>query len=413
MTRLKCSVIEYGYEPMKSADGIHEAFEGDVQYPFADVGAPELMHISSITQENRRSFTYTCPYCNKGLRPRLGIKKAHCFAHKPGESCNLDRYIHATAERLLKEKWERDEPFEITMNVRTVCKEIGNCLFHEGYTRGCVTEEMRTFNLKEQYTDCLVEKKYGDFVPDLCLIDKTGKHEPIFIEIWSKHKNSDKKAQSDYKIIEIRLKSTEDLEELPKHPITEAETVTFSHFKTLKKTPTKDDGPHLLRFTLYVKTLKCFVDDKDVFCGNYKSKHHHKSIFEIVGKEEDFQFALQFRNYCQAVALERGYDIRSCYLCKQYGKDYRNKEAADDWNDIKEGAVGCRRELETMGIIKCKPDDALTCAHYQIKDNQLKRLRESYPNITCYVWCKNPDGTIAEEMQKRKTYWDYHHNDEY
>ena len=44
-------------------------------------------------------------------------------------------------------------------------------------------------------------------------------------------------AQSDHMIIEIRLKTTEELEELPKHPITESETVTFSHFKVLKKTP--------------------------------------------------------------------------------------------------------------------------------------------------------------------------------
>ena len=88
---------------MQAVDGIHEFFEGDVQYPFADVGEPNLVHISGITQENRRSYTYTCPYCKKALRPRLGSKKAHCYAHKPGESCELDRYIHTTAERLLKE----------------------------------------------------------------------------------------------------------------------------------------------------------------------------------------------------------------------------------------------------------------------------------------------------------------------
>lgn len=107
---------------MGTNDGIHEVFEGDVQYPYADVGAPELLHISQVNQNNRKDFKFTCPYCKNTLHPRLsrGGKRSH-FAHNPGECCDQDRYIHSTAERLLKEKWDRDEPFEITMEVWSFC----------------------------------------------------------------------------------------------------------------------------------------------------------------------------------------------------------------------------------------------------------------------------------------------------
>ena len=91
------------YKLMNTIDGIHTLYEGDVQYPYADVGASDLLHISSVTQENRRDFNYTCPCCQKRLRPRLGNKNRHCFFHDKGSRCSMDKYIHDTAERLLKE----------------------------------------------------------------------------------------------------------------------------------------------------------------------------------------------------------------------------------------------------------------------------------------------------------------------
>ena len=54
---------------MQTNDGIHEVFEGDVQYPYADVGAPEMLHISKVTPETRlRRIT-------RSLLPLLGIEE--------------------------------------------------------------------------------------------------------------------------------------------------------------------------------------------------------------------------------------------------------------------------------------------------------------------------------------------------
>ncbi len=395
---------------MSTIDGVHESFEGDVQYPFADVGAKELMHISFITEDNRKSFTYTCPYCKKQLRPRLGTKKTHHFAHNPGENCDKDRYIHTTAEKLIKEKWDRDEPFEIIMNIRKECERIDNCIFYTEYGC-CKSVERKTFNLKEHYTQCILEKKYGEFIPDLCLIDDTGKHEPIFIEIWSKHKNSEKKANSNHMIIEIRLKTIQELEELPKQPITESSTITFSHFKTLKKSPTKEDSPGLMRYILYADTFKSYIDEQSVFCNNFsRQSHKSKSIFEVVGSREEISSGV-FRKVCNAIAIDRGYDIRSCYLCQLYGQDERYKRYDDNFYINLNSTVGCQRELDVRGLIECKPEDALTCKEFKLKDS-LSRLKARYTNISRYIWYKNADGSEKEEFQKRKDYSDYHEFDE-
>ena len=389
---------------MGTNDGIHEVFEGDVQYPYADVGASELLHISKVNQDNRKDFKYTCPYCKNTLRPRLsrGSRRSH-FAHNPGECCDQDRYIHSTAERLLKEKWDRNEPFEITFGVRTICNRHATCFYSQAYKHQCFFQKPETFDLKKHYSTCLVEKKYGEFIPDLCLIDESGKHEPIFIEIWSTHKNSEKKAESDYQIIEIRLRTVADLEELPKRPITESETVKFSHFKTRKREPNATDGLELMKYTLYADSLKSYVDTKSVSCSNYNTKHHGKAVLEIVGAKNDFYTVNHFRKYCNAIAVEKGNDIRSCYLCRQYG-DVKSTSVWDaELCRFTEPERGCRRDIKGQGIIQCKPDDAKTCDHFVRRDYTLKRIMETYADMPLYIWERRPDGTEAEEYRQGKT----------
>jgi len=384
-----------------SYDGIHEVFEGDVQYPYADIGGKELLHISEVNEDNRRTYNYVCPYCKKPLRPRLGLYRAHCFAHKKGERCDPDRYIHRTAIDLLEQKWNRDEPFEIKMTVRFECEEYGNCFFHYDSERSCVREEVKTYDLKKHYSRCLVEKKVGEFIPDLCLIDDTGKHEPIFIEIWSKHKNSEKKAESEYMIIEIRLKTTAELEELPKHPITESETVTFSHFKTSKGNLAEKSGLSLMRYTLYGGSLKSYVDEQTVNCKNFRNNHHPKAIFEIDCIKEEVYSSMGLLYYGNALAIDKGYDIRLCYLCQEYGPDRRRwRSYYDDSN----APMGCCREIDTRGFIECKQNDAKTCPFFKLDSFQVKRNVESIENFKRYIWYKNPDGSSSEEYQQRKSY---------
>lgn len=215
---------------MLAKDGIHEVYEGDVQYPCADIGAPELLHISAVTQENRKHFNYKCPGCGLELRPRLG-RIAHCFAHRPGHRCDPDRYIHETAKTLIKERWERDEPSEVSYKVSRKCKALRECVIDKTRHASCACSEMLKVDLKTMYNRCSVEKKEGGFIPDICLYDDNGINDPLFIEIWSKHENSVDKRSSGYRIIELRFFSVEELEGIPKLPIVESDTITFTGFE--------------------------------------------------------------------------------------------------------------------------------------------------------------------------------------
>lgn len=374
------------------SDGIHEVFNGDVQYPFADIGETKLLHISSVTPENRKSHTYTCPYCKKELRPRLGTKRKHCFAHKPNESCELDRYIHSTAERLLKEKWDSDLPFEIRMTVHSQCENRMNCFFQQST---CTAKKIETFDLKEWYSQCLVEKKVGEFIPDLCLIDETGKHDPIFIEIWSKHQNSTKKQTSDYKIIEIRLRTIQELEELPKRPITESDNVTFSHFKTVVRKPKEFPIVKLMKYRLYGRTLLSHVFSEKQNCLNYKDRHP-SSVLEIVSYWDAY-YPSYFQRSCTAVAIKKGFNARICFDCKHYGDDYRTRNSDVDWRYEPEKPQGCRRSLEELGLLACIPNDAKTCDHFQLRETIKQNVQFLFSNMRLYIWTKNSDGSESED----------------
>lgn len=362
-----------------------------------------MLHIGKVSQENRHTFKYVCPYCHNDLRPFLSrgkrnSKRSH-FSHKNGERCDQDGYIHTTAKRLLKEKWDSEEPFEITMSVKTECNRIASCLFCQATGYRCTFGKKETYNLKEYYTQCLVEKKFGDFIPDLCLIDENEKHDPIFIEIWSKHKNSDKKANSIHKIIEIRLKTIPELEELPLHPITESETVSFSHFKVLTKNPEASDGPRLMKYILYGDTLRSYVDREKTTCSNYNIRHQRKAVLEIVGMCDDIYTLTDFRWLCSALAIDKGYQIRSCYLCRKYGEDRSALEWDNELGRFKDPVLGCRRDLKQQGILPCKPDDAKACEQFILKDYPLKRIMSVYSRATLYIWERKPDGTTVEEIR--------------
>ena len=88
---------------MVAPDGVHTVFENDVLYSYADIGEHQLMHISCVNEDNRRSHFYKCPYCHLELRPRLGANKQHCFAHNEECGPSLVRYILSSN---LEAKWE-------------------------------------------------------------------------------------------------------------------------------------------------------------------------------------------------------------------------------------------------------------------------------------------------------------------
>lgn len=366
---------------MNTFDNVHSYYENEVQYPYAEIENKKILHISKVTPENRNNFEYTCPCCHKRLRPRLGKKNRSCFFHVKGSQCSMDKYIHNTAERLLQEKWLSNEPFEITMNVKKTCSSFNTCRFaKKDEEQICYNTEKQTFDLKKYFDKCILEQKIDKFIPDLQLIDTSGKHEPIFIEIWSKHHNSEEKMNSKFKIIEIRIKSIEDLEKLPKNAIIESDTTSFLHFEDIKSSPENFVGVDLYKYTLSHKLTSYCTKPKEFKCYNSTNHEEEKAILEIIGEVNDFKNRYQFWDYCDIFAREKNFDVKSCKLCELYRWDETTYNARQK----------CWRNGENSSPINCQFNEAKTCHKFTYKDS-LKTTLIHFNKKKLDIWTSNKE----------------------
>ena len=285
------------------------------------------------------------------------------------------------------------------MSVRKECSKYEDCKFS---TVSCFSSEFKTFNLKDYFNECLIEHRYGEFIPDLLLLPKDRTKDPIFIEIWNKHKNSEKKANSEYKIIEIKIQTLQELEELPKHPITESGTITFNHFNTTHIKP-EDMKSHveLIRYTLYEKgTSYCGYSTKDK-CYSYKKPFQKTAILSMVGRKLDFAYDTYFedakvamRSFASHRIRLKGYEPKSCYDCC-YRTVHGHNEAT---------IITCKKNLSPIGEeMECTQDDALECKNFRINNYHKNEVLDRHRLDHIDIWEREPRTTEEDKLYICKT----------
>ena len=213
-----------------------------IQYPYAFDEDNNLVYIEDIDKDHRHDHTYHCPDCGHPMLPRLGEKNAKHFYHSDNHSCNKESYIHSVAKRILANRFnDRTQPFKIKLWNSFFCKEQDSCKwFDQQFCEYCRMDE---YNLHEKYDLPAREEvwlKNGPqevFRPDVVLESSSSKHKPIYLEVYHKHKCSDKKLQSGNHIIEIRVKDFTELVSLQTLALEQSERVNFQNFKDIKMGP--------------------------------------------------------------------------------------------------------------------------------------------------------------------------------
>ena len=96
----------------------------EIKYQYAYDESKNLVSIKDITKENRNQHQYICIGCGNPLLPRaIGSKyrRPH-FYHKELVDCSGETYLHKLAKKLIKEKFENSEKFEISYPVTRTCQ---------------------------------------------------------------------------------------------------------------------------------------------------------------------------------------------------------------------------------------------------------------------------------------------------
>lgn len=211
----------------------------------------------------RKDETFLCPHCKQEVIGKYGKERRWHFAHKKKE-CDYDKYLHSIAEIQIAEWFNKEKEIILDMIQYDTCIKNKECPLYNEYD--CKKEKRTEINLKAYYSECLLERKYGNFIADLlCKRNHQKEDNPIFIEIYVSHKCTEEKIKSGIRIIEISIEKEEDIT------------------KIINNTKLKEgDGIKLYNFKRIVSTQAPFVSPfKNIYFSN-QEKVMYKKITAIV-----------------------------------------------------------------------------------------------------------------------------------
>lgn len=356
---------------------------------YAYNSAKELVRIDNAQRQEK----YYCINCDGEMIPKQGKKNKWHFAHKNiTPKCKYDNYIHKLAEIKLSEWFRNSKNIIIELKYDFECKNWKQCKWNnkensknEEY---CYWVERKPFNLKDYYTSCVVEKKYGNFVPDICLYNNHKNIDPIFIEINVHHPCEEDKISSKFRIIEIDIEKEEDIENIiNSSTIPESESIRFYNFK---RTLNRERLPHKLKplsKTTLFDSYKFYNSQCD--CINY-NQHHSKALAEIVTHTH----CCMVLDYGLIRLTEIFPEFKTCVLCRYHEiRDYiyersdilKSKPIPDRSNSI-----FCRIHKRLNKEKFCKSTEAMTCSAYKLLDsNEIEIIRGFYNKKEVHIWKKD------------------------
>ncbi|MBD5243702.1 MAG: hypothetical protein HDS60_06420 [Barnesiella sp.] len=267
---------------------------------------------------------FFCPSCGAIMVLRKGEKNRPHFAHKANVSnCSYETYLHKLAKRRISECFNNSPEFKIVYHAKFKC-DVQICPIDR--KEPCTWESTKEFDLKKYYSYCEEEVTINNFRADLMLIGHKESTSPILIEIYVTHKSTEEKLNSEYHIIEIKIESEEDINDITKkilikesdpwsHPVDRK--IRFYNFKDkFNEIPDKERQTRKYRFWIDSNGLFQFDkrEDYEKFetCLSPNTDEIKNSIFHIESRHPINQ---SFGLYKLA---ESELDIRYCSMCKFY-----------------------------------------------------------------------------------------------
>ena len=359
----------------------------NIKYHYALNEKGRVTDIKSVYRETRHDHTYTCPGCGAEMVPRLGEVRLWHFAHAAGTiSCGKETYLHKLGKMLLKQKFDDSSEFKVGFYRKTFCNRATQCPFYR--QEECHREILTVFDLKRFYDTCEMERPVGDFIADLLLTNSTGRYrEPVLIEIQNKHKVDAPKRNSGYRIIEVRIREEEDITYLVNNPIIESlesrhdhfkdtDTIGFGKFYGFKREagePQQLDCRNIYRFYLF-RSGSAFVTNMDEPrpCSSVGIKDNPKAILEL-DIDSDYLGSPSIYDYGYAKAMELGFTVKSCVLCK-----YR-KDGFESFYGNSPNFCCLHKKYGTPEYPDNK--EAVDCQYYRINHDALNEIKAKLPQI--------------------------------
>ena len=269
---------------------------------------------------------FRCAGCEAEVIAKVrGEKKEKHFAHKARTTCSEETYLHRLAKQTFHDVYtnclEENEPFVITLVHPQVCTKLEPYL-ERRCQRGTVE---KPYDLTTYYDTIALERRDGEFVPDVLLSDSKNKNGKVYVEIAVTHFLSERKRDADARIIEIPIEKEADVEKIracnlgeadasfinfPRHPARVPDASCSCDFETFYCLFIYPNGRSVLEWGT-MRELR----------SAYQRNHENLAYVELVTKPSTavHQSPGKLFKHLLSEATERGFPARNCLLCRYAG----------------------------------------------------------------------------------------------
>lgn len=283
----------------------------------------ELIHIKSVSKENRHIHSYHCLECGNEMIAKIGKIKVPHFAHKADTTCNGESYLHKLAKRRIMEKFNSTDRFPLIFIRDVPCVKSKECPFYYEYkcfeSNVKIEYDLKCWKGNVIYDSCKEETIYGNFKPDILLTCSSKQNrKPVFIEIYKTHKSEEEKLCSENRIIEtMKIKEESDIDDIIERGFIEGENCNTFNCHPVFPVIKRNDVP-IKRFVLNPDGSAFFISSY-IKCGQIHKKAKSKSLLELNmmdyieiwedGVLDSYQKGLVY-------AVKKGFNIKNCILCR-------------------------------------------------------------------------------------------------
>ena len=338
-----------------------------IKYQYAKDETGNLIDINNLEEKNRNNFKFFCIGCGNELIARIGKIKIRHFSHKKVETCSGETYLHLLGKQLFYDNYieclNTNKPFEIEFYQKRICNH-----YEQDLGVKCELERnIERIDLTQYFDKISIEERKDSFIADIMLTSKSGKNK-IFIEIAVTHLSTEKKINSKYRIIEIKIDSEEDFEPIKRKFLSEINSkIEIKNFKTkqincngdCKETHnllTLDKEGRCLLKQLNLKQIKRHLEIDKEKIAKYEISEHNSY--------ESYYNSIKFITAVATFAKEN-FKIRNCFICRYHAHN-------DTWwleDGVNNVPIFCK-----FLKIRCNSNQAVTCTYFKLEKNYMDEI---------------------------------------
>jgi len=302
------------------------------KYRYAYDKTGRVVDIFQLTQNRSElSDKFICFGCGESLIAKIkGEQREKHFAHKVvNASCTEETYIHKLAKETFFEEFSRcmesEKPFTIELTYPKICSKFEKELGHSCQV-GTLT---KAYDLTQYYNRIRLEKKDGEFVPDLIIFNAKDEKKKVYIEMAVTHFLSEKKEKSGNRIIEIPIETQSDIDKFRERKLTKS-NANFFNFdeKSYPATDAECNCAMRAHYCFFVyKSGKCFLDYDSLAKIEAKRNKLSKSIkySRVILTDTDYNSSWFRASMFEESVIEAhrwGLLKKNCFLCRYSGVGY-------------------------------------------------------------------------------------------